>query len=70
MNRAARVRFAKMQGQGNDFVVIDGVRQRISLSPERIRALADRHFGIGFELPASSRHVPDRDLSWSALKEV
>ena len=49
MNRSTRVRFAKMQGQGNDFVVIDGVRQRVSLAPERIRALADRHFGIGFD---------------------
>ena len=42
-----RIRFAKMQGQGNDFVVLDGVRQRIALTPESVRALADRHFGIG-----------------------
>jgi diaminopimelate epimerase len=38
-----------MQGQGNDFVVIDGVSQQVALSPERIRALADRHFGVGFD---------------------
>ena len=44
-----RIRFAKMQGQGNDFVVIDGVRQRVDLSAERVRALADRHFGVGFD---------------------
>ena len=45
-----RLRFAKMQGQGNDFVVIDGVRQSIAgLTPQRIRALADRHFGVGFD---------------------
>ncbi|HSS28343.1 MAG TPA: diaminopimelate epimerase [Usitatibacter sp.] len=44
-----RIRFAKMQGQGNDFVVIDGVSQQVALSPERIRALADRHFGVGFD---------------------
>jgi diaminopimelate epimerase len=43
----SRLRFAKMQGQGNDFVVLDGVRQRIALTPESVRALADRHFGIG-----------------------
>jgi len=42
-----KLRFAKMHGQGNDFVVIDGVRQRVSLSPGQVRALADRHFGIG-----------------------
>ena len=39
--------FAKMHGAGNDFVVLDGVRQAIDLTPERARALADRHFGIG-----------------------
>jgi len=61
-----RVRFTKMQGQGNDFVVIDGVRQSVALSPERIRALADRHFGVGFdqlllvERPAS----PENDFRY------
>ena len=39
--------FTKMQGAGNDFVVLDGVRQPIELTPERARALADRHFGVG-----------------------
>ncbi len=39
--------FAKMQGAGNDFVVLDGVRQSIQMTPQRARALADRHFGIG-----------------------
>lgn len=38
-----------MHGQGNDFVVLDGVRQAISLTPERVRALADRHLGVGFD---------------------
>lgn len=36
-----------MQGAGNDFIVLDGVRQPIHVTPERVRALADRHFGIG-----------------------
>jgi len=39
--------FTKMQGAGNDFVVLDGMRQAIQMTPERARALADRHFGIG-----------------------
>ncbi len=39
--------FTKMQGLGNDFVVIDAVRQRVSLDPATIRALADRRFGVG-----------------------
>ena len=42
-----KIRFSKMQGAGNDFVVMDGVRQSIALSPEQIRFLADRHFGVG-----------------------
>ena len=41
------LRFTKMQGLGNDFVVFDGVRQHVELTKERVRALADRHFGVG-----------------------
>jgi len=39
--------FTKMQGAGNDFVVLDGVRQAIHMTPERARALAHRRFGVG-----------------------
>jgi diaminopimelate epimerase len=42
-----KIRFTKMQGLGNDFVVIDAIRQAIELSAEQVRRLADRHFGIG-----------------------
>jgi diaminopimelate epimerase len=42
-----RLRFTKMQGLGNDFVVLDGVREKIDLEPAAIRRLADRHFGVG-----------------------
>ncbi|MEN9313982.1 MAG: diaminopimelate epimerase, partial [Pseudomonadota bacterium] len=42
-----RLKFTKMHGAGNDFVVIDGVRQDVSLTAAQWRALADRHFGIG-----------------------
>ncbi len=42
-----KLRFTKMHGAGNDFVVIDGVRQSVRLSPAQWRFLADRHFGIG-----------------------
>jgi diaminopimelate epimerase len=41
------LKFTKMHGAGNDFVVIDGVRQRVALSPESIRFIADRNFGVG-----------------------
>jgi len=46
-SNATTWRFAKMHGNGNDFVVLDGVRQMIHLAPALVRALADRHFGIG-----------------------
>jgi len=41
------LKFTKMHGAGNDFVMLDGVRQSIELSPEQFRLLADRHFGVG-----------------------
>ena len=42
-----KLKFSKMHGLGNDFVVLDGVRQSVSLSPEQLCYLADRHFGVG-----------------------
>ncbi len=36
-----------MHGLGNDFVVIDAIRQAVDLSPEQLRLIADRHFGVG-----------------------
>lgn len=42
-----KLKFSKMHGLGNDFVVLDGVRQSLALTPEQMRHLADRHFGIG-----------------------
>ncbi|HWZ72519.1 MAG TPA: diaminopimelate epimerase [Casimicrobiaceae bacterium] len=42
-----RLKFTKMQGLGNDFVVLDGVTQRIDLSAMQLKRLADRHFGVG-----------------------
>lgn len=42
-----RLKFSKMHGLGNDFVVLDAYRQPLALPREHIRRLADRHFGIG-----------------------
>jgi diaminopimelate epimerase len=42
-----RLRFTKMHGAGNDFVVIDATQQPFSLSPEQMRRLGDRRFGVG-----------------------
>ena len=41
------LRFTKMHGLGNDFVMIDAVSQSVALTPEQVRRLADRRFGIG-----------------------
>lgn len=41
------LKFTKMHGAGNDFVVLDGIRQHLALSTEQLRLLADRHFGVG-----------------------
>ena len=44
---AQEIKFTKMHGLGNDFVVIDAISQSINLSSEQIIKIADRHFGIG-----------------------
>ena len=62
----AGLRFTKMQGLGNDFVVIDGVRQAVSLSTAQVRALADRHFGVGCDqlLLLEAPRRPDADFTY------
>jgi len=42
-----KIKFTKMHGAGNDFIVIDAVRQSVNLTAEQYRQLADRRFGIG-----------------------
>ena len=41
------VKFCKMHGLGNDFVVLEALRQQVRLTPTLIRKIADRHRGIG-----------------------
>jgi len=43
------LRFSKMHGIGNDFVVIDCRARAFALAPSRIAAIGDRHFGVGFD---------------------
>ena len=61
------INFSKMHGLGNDFVIIDGIRQNIELSPEKIKSLADRNRGIGFDQlllarPCIAEMEPDASL--------
>src|SRR5258706_3836287 len=61
-----KIRFTKMHGQGNDFVVIDAVRQAVELTPERARAIADRHFGVGCDqiLVVEEARTADTDFRY------
>ncbi len=61
-----RIKFSKMQGLGNDFVVLDGVRQSLALTPEQMRFLGDRHFGVGCDqiLLVEKSGRPDVDFRY------
>ena len=41
------LKFTKMQGVGNDFVVVDAVNQQVALDVDTVKRIADRHFGVG-----------------------
>jgi len=53
-----RIRFTKMQGAGNDFVVLDETRGRLGLTTAQYRWLADRHFGVGADQILTVRPAP------------
>ena len=42
-----KLKFTKMHGAGNDFVVIDAINQQIDFTPAQWQAIADRRFGVG-----------------------
>jgi len=60
------LKFNKMHGIGNDFIVVDSVTSNIQLNPAKIRQLADRHFGIGFDqlLIVEAPTSPDVDFNY------
>lgn len=60
------LKFTKMQGLGNDFVVLDRITQRFSLNAELIRKLANRHFGVGCDqvLVVEAPNRPDIDFRY------
>jgi len=61
-----RVRFTKMQGAGNDFVVLDATREPLALGPEEMRRLGDRRFGVGADqiLVVEPPAAPGVDFSY------
>ena len=61
-----RIPFTKMQGAGNDFVVLDETRAQLGLRTEHYRFLANRHFGVGADqiLTVGPAPAPDVDFSY------
>ena len=60
-----KVKFTKMQGAGNDFVVLDETRGLLNLSAAQYRFLADRHFGVGADQILSVRPAPSADVDFA-----
>lgn len=63
------MKFTKMQGIGNDFIVIDAINQPVELSAEQARFLADRRFGIGCDqiLLVEKPHSPEFEFRYRIL---
>jgi diaminopimelate epimerase len=61
-----KLKFTKMHGAGNDFVVIDAISQRINFTPEQWRLLADRRFGVGADqmLVVEKPQAPGTDFRY------
>ena len=62
-----KIKFTKMQGAGNDFVVLDETRGRLNLSVAQYQFLANRHFGVGADQILSVRAAPadSKDIDFS-----
>jgi diaminopimelate epimerase len=61
-----KIRFTKMQGAGNDFVVFDAISQAFVPRPSQARFIADRHFGVGCDqiLVVEKATRPDADFRY------
>lgn len=59
-----RIRFTKMQGAGNDFVVLDETRAPLGLSAAQYQFLADRHFGVGADQILTVRPSPAEGIDF------
>jgi diaminopimelate epimerase len=62
-----RIPFTKMQGAGNDFVVLDETKGQLGLSPAHYRLLGDRHFGVGADQILTVRPAPAPGIDFEYL---
>ena len=62
-----RIRFTKMQGAGNDFVVLDETAGPLGLTAAQYRFLADRHFGVGADQILTVRPSPALGIDFEYL---
>lgn len=62
-----RISFTKMQGAGNDFVVLDETRGLLGLRAAQYRFLADRHFGVGADQVLSVRPSPAEGIDFEYI---
>ena len=62
-----QIRFTKMQGAGNDFVVLDETRGSLGLTPAQYRFLANRHFGVGADQILTVRPSPGAGIDFEYL---
>ena len=61
-----KIKFTKMHGAGNDFVVIDAISQAIDFTPEQWKQIADRRFGVGADqmLVVEKTRLPSVDFRY------
>jgi diaminopimelate epimerase len=61
-----KIKFTKMHGAGNDFVVIDAISQKIAFTPEQWKQIADRRFGVGADqmLVVEAARLPNVDFRY------
>lgn len=60
-----QLRFAKMHGLGNDFVIFDAVNQDVQLSSEQLRWIADRNLGVGCDQILVVRSANEIDIDFN-----
>ena len=67
-----RLKFTKMQGAGNDFVVLDATRAPLNLTPAQLRRLGDRRFGVGADqiLVVAPARTPGVDFAYQIFNNT